>query len=279
MNLIIPAPAKVNLSLWIRGKRPDGYHEIVTVMHTINLFDVLSFQPSDRLELEILGNNALPLNKSNLIIRAATLFREATGIKPKVKIKLKKEIPIGAGLGGGSSNAASTLKGLNEIYGNPLSEKELYQLAAQIGSDVPFFIKGGLALAYGRGEKIRNYNPVNFKLLLVYPNFQCSTAEVYQNLPPIKRDISPEDAEKFVISPLVSGKIEEAINNMVNDLELSRAPCIEGVKKVKKVLENIGLKPLMSGSGSSVFAILTGSIPDLTPLKSSGWWYKFLSAV
>ncbi len=279
MRLIIPSPAKVNLSLWIKRKRSDGYHEIVTVMHTINLFDVLSFHPSDRFELEIAGNDTLPLNKGNLIVKAANIFKEATGIKPKVGIKLEKKIPVGAGLGGGSSNAASTLKGLNEIYGNPLSEKELYQLAAQIGSDVPFFIKGGLALAYGKGEKIRNYNPANFKLLLVYPNFQCSTAEVYHNLPPIKRDISPEDAEKLIISPLISGRIEEVMNNMVNDLELSRAPCIEGVKEVKKVLESMGLKPLMSGSGSSVFAILTNSIPDLTPLKNSGWWYKFLSAV
>ncbi len=280
MKLIVPSPAKVNLSLWIKGKRPDGYHELVTVIHTINLFDTLTFLPSDRFELEIEGNQTLPLGKSNLIVKAKELFKEATGIKPKVKITLRKVIPVGAGLGGGSSNAAATLKGLNTLYGEPLGEGELHQLAAQIGSDVPFFIKGGLAVSYGRGEKLRHYNPASFKLLLVYPNFPCSTAEVYQKLPKIERDITPEDAEKLIISPLVSHRIKEVRENMVNDLERSEADCIKEVKQVKRELEEINLKPLMSGSGSSVFALLDENENfDTTPLKKRGWWYKFLSAV
>ncbi|MEO2065645.1 MAG: 4-(cytidine 5'-diphospho)-2-C-methyl-D-erythritol kinase, partial [Desulfurobacteriaceae bacterium] len=184
MRLIVPSPAKVNLALWIKGKRPDGYHELITVMHTINLCDTLLFQPSDRFELSIEGSESLPLNRSNLIVKAAQLFKEVTGIKPEVKVKLEKVIPIGAGLGGGSSNAAATLKGLNVIYGNPLSESELVQVASQLGSDVPFFIRGGLAIAYGRGEKLKHYSPASFRLLLVYPGFPCPTKEVYENLPP-----------------------------------------------------------------------------------------------
>jgi len=279
MKLIVPSPAKVNLSLWIRGKRTDGYHDIVTVMHTVGLFDILSFLPSDRLELEVEGDSSLPLNRSNLIIKAANLFKEATGIKPEVKIKVKKEIPVGAGLGGGSSNAAATLKGLNEIYGSPLSQEELLKLAGELGSDVPFFIKGGLAVAYGRGEKLRHYNPAEFEILLVYPGFPCSTAEVYGELPPIRREVTPEDAEKLIISPLVSGRFEELVENMENDLERSGAPCIEKVMEVKEVLKDMGLRPLMSGSGSSVFAVVKDREIDVSPLKRKGWWYKFLSAV
>jgi len=279
MRLIVPSPAKVNLSLWIKGRRPDGYHELITVMHTINLYDTLFFHPSDQFELTIEGSESLPLNKSNLIVKAAKLFKEATGINPKVKIKLEKVIPVGAGLGGGSSNAAATLKGLNSIYGNPLSTEELTQLAAQLGSDVPFFIEGGLAVAYGRGERLKHYNPAAFKLLVVYPDFSCSTREVYEKLPPIERDITVDDAEKRIISPLITGKLREVEEAMENDLERSSAPCVEKVKEVKEVVSSCGLKPLMSGSGSSVFALITDEDYDLTPLKSRRWWYKLLNAI
>ena len=279
MKLILPSPAKVNLSLWIKGKRPDGYHEIVTVMHTINLMDIISFLPSNRLELSIKGDKTLPLDKSNLIIKACRLFQERTGIKPKVKIKLEKRIPVGAGLGGGSSNAATTLKGLNLIYGKPLSDEELYEIASELGSDVPFFLKGGLAIAYGRGEKLKHYTPAHFNILLVFPGFSCSTAEVYQNLPSIKRNISIENAEKLIISPLLNEHLEELEENIENDLELSDSPCVKRTLEVKERLREIGLKPLMSGSGSSVFAIIKGEKPNITPLKKEGWWFKFLSAI
>jgi 4-diphosphocytidyl-2-C-methyl-D-erythritol kinase len=279
MRLILPSPAKINLSLWINHKRPDGYHELVTVMHTINLFDVISFLPSNRLVLNVKGNNSLPLDRNNLIIKACRLFKEKTGINPKVSIKLLKRIPIGAGLGGGSSNAAATLKGLNTIYGNPLSEEELYELAAELGSDVPFFLRGGLAIAYGRGEKLKFYNPASFEILLIFPGFPCSTAEVYQKLPSIKREIAVEDAEKLIVSPLINENLSELTKNMENDLEKSESPCVKEVLKVKEKLQEMGLKPLMSGSGSCVFAIIEGEKPDITPLKKEGWWFKFLSAV
>jgi len=279
MKLIVPSPAKINLSLWVKGKRSDGYHEIVTVMHTVNLYDLLTFYPSDRLELEVEGKVSIPLGRSNLIMKAARVFKEVTGIEPRVKIKLKKEIPVGAGLGGGSSNAAATLKGLNALYGNLLEEGELVQLASQVGSDVPFFIKGGLAVAFGRGEKIKSYPPSKFRVLLVYPGFSCSTAEVYRELPLLESQVTVEDAERLIVSPLISGRLGEVIENMENDLEKSGAPCIGEVEKVKLELENLGLRPLMSGSGSSVFAIVNGNPPDVSPLKAKGWWYKFLSAV
>jgi len=280
MKLIAPAPAKVNISLWVKGKRPDGYHEIITVMHTVNLYDFLTFMPSDKFELTVEGSSSLPLNRSNLIVKAAEVFKEATGIKPKVKVTLKKRIPVGAGLGGGSSNAAATLKALNRLYGEPLSGSELQQLAAQIGSDVPFFIRGGLALAYGRGEKLKTYSPVNFRLLLVYPNFSCPTGEVYGELPKLSREITVEEAEKLIISPLILGRLDEVEKNAVNDLEKSQHPCVKRVKEeVMPVLKELGFTPRMSGSGSSVYAFVKESENlDLTPLKKRGWWYKLLTA-
>jgi len=275
----MPSPAKINLSLWVKGKRNDGYHEIITVMHTINLYDILSFLPSDRLELHMEGNQTLPLGSSNLIIKACKLFKEKTGINPKVKIKLEKRIPVGAGLGGGSSNAASTLKALNIIYGNPLSEDELIEISQDLGSDVPFFIKGGLALSYGKGEKLKFYNPASFKLLLIYPNIFCSTKEVYEKLPPLQNQITIEDVEKLIISPLINQNFKELLKNARNDLELSQAECIEEVKKVKEKLKEAKIEnPIMSGSGSSLFTIEPKSF-DENLLKKEGWWYKLLNAV
>ncbi len=279
MKLIVPSPAKVNLALWVKGKRRDGYHDIVTVLHTINLFDYLYFSPSNRFELTIEGNESLPLGNSNLIVKAAKLFKETTGINPTVKVHLKKEIPVGAGLGGGSSNAAATLRGLNKLYGEPLSEEELQQLAGRLGSDVPFFVRGGLAVAWGKGELIRHYNPVSFRILLINPGFSCSTAEVYQKLPDIKRSVTVEDAEKLIISPLISGRFRELEEQMENDLEKSESPCVKKVLEIKEELAKHGIKTLMSGSGSSLFAIAEGREFDLTPLKRRGWWYKFLSAI
>ncbi|ADY74070.1 4-diphosphocytidyl-2-C-methyl-D-erythritolkinase [Desulfurobacterium thermolithotrophum DSM 11699] len=280
MKLILPSPAKINLSLWVKGKRVDGYHEIITVMHTINLMDIISLLPSNRLELSIKGNSSLPLDKSNLIIKACKLFQEATGIKPKVKIKLEKKIPVGAGLGGGSSNAATTLKGLNLMYDKPLSDEKLQEIAAELGSDVPFFLKGGLAIAYGRGEKLKHYTKSDFKILLIYPGFSCLTKEVYENLPSIIRtEITVEAAERLIVSPLINGKFEEVENNMENDLELSNSPCVKRVLKIKEQLVKFGLKPLMSGSGSSIFSIIKDENFDVTPLKKEGYWFKFLSAI
>jgi len=213
MKLILPSLAKINLSLWVKGKRTDGYHEIITVMHTINLIDTLSFSPSERLELTIKGNASLPVGDNNLIIKACKLFQERTGIKPKVKIVLDKKIPVGAGLGGGSSNAATTLKGLNAIYQKPLKDEELFELAEKLGSDVPFFLRGGLAIAYGKGEKLKVYKKGNFRILLVYPHFSCSTKEVYEMLPPIKRNVRIEDAEQLVVYPLLAESFDEVEEN------------------------------------------------------------------
>ncbi len=281
MRIILPSPAKVNLSLWVNGKRADGYHEIVTVFHTINLYDYIWIQPSGHLELSVKGLSAIPTGSGNLVIKACKVFSDFTGIKPKVSIVLEKNIPVGSGLGGGSSNAAAVLRGLNELYGFPLSFEKLLEAAGKIGSDVAFFIKSGLAIGYGRGEKLNFYKPQKFKIILVFPQIPCSTAEVYAKLPEDSYSkVSVSKAEELIVLPLLKHNLRKVEQNMHNDLESSRASCIKEVKKVKEALKAMGLKPLMSGSGSSVFAIVKDSDEvDQTPLKKLGWWTKFCSAV
>ena len=278
MKMIIPSPAKVNLSLWVKGKRDDGYHEIITVLHTIDLFDFIYIKKSDYLQLSIEGSQTIPSGEENLIIKACKAFSDYTGIKPEVNIKLEKNIPIGGGLGGGSSNAATMLKTLNKIYDNPLNEEELFEIASNLGSDVPFFLKGGLAIAYGRGEKLKFYKPSKFRILLIHPRFSCSTKEVYEKLPEIKNKAKIEDAERLIISPLETGNVKKIVDILSNDLEKSESECVKRVLKIKHELESLGIKTLMSGSGSSLFTVVLNEL-DVSPLKKKGWWFKFCHAI
>ncbi|SNR75158.1 4-(cytidine 5'-diphospho)-2-C-methyl-D-erythritol kinase [Desulfurobacterium atlanticum] len=283
MKIILPSPAKINLSLWVNGKREDGYHNILTVFHTINLFDYISIQRSGHLELNVAGSTSVPAGGDNLIIKACDVFYKHTGIKPKVSITLDKKIPVGAGLGGGSSNAAVVLKGLNQLYDFPVDDEKLVEMASEIGSDVAFFIKGGLAIGCQRGEKLTFYGSQNFDILLVFPNIFCSTAEVYKNLPPLNRNMEIEDAERLILIPLMKRDYKTLRKNMWNDLELSQADCVRKVMEVKKTIEDsVETRVIMSGSGSSLFAVLDKGKKekiDITPLQRKGWWVKFLSAI
>src|SRR2546423_1828880 len=146
---------KVNLLLNILGRRPDGFHELETVMHPVNLFDTLTFSRKPRgIELTC-SDPALPADSTNLVHRAASAFFEKARISEGVAIRLEKKIPMAAGLGGGSSNAATTLLALNELFEHPLKPGELHDIAAALGSDIPFFLQSKPALASGRGEKIQ----------------------------------------------------------------------------------------------------------------------------
>src|SRR5436190_5289571 len=154
MHLEKQSPCKVNLLLNILGKRADGFHELETVMHPVPVCDTLSFaRDGNGIELAC-SDPALPTNSSNLVWRAARAFLENAGIVSGVRIHLEKRIPMEAGLGGGSGNAATTLLGLNELFGSPLTPHSLQELAAALGSDVPFFLQGKPALGTGRGERI-----------------------------------------------------------------------------------------------------------------------------
>ena len=184
-SLTVNAYAKVNLTLEVLGRRPDGYHEIVSVMQTVDLHDVLELTPADGVTLECdrpgLGT------PDNLALRAAAALRTVSGVRDGVHIELRKAIPVAAGLGGGSSDAAAALLGLSRLWGLGMSVGDLTPLAASLGSDVPFFLRGGTAMVQGRGERVRPLPGINLQwLLIVTPAMEVpnKTASLYSALPP-----------------------------------------------------------------------------------------------
>lgn len=251
MNLLVPA--KVNLHLQILGKRADGYHEIQTLMVRIGVFDELEMTfGGEGLQLTLEGIG-LPGGGENLVLRAARTFFQELGIPPAdLTIRLRKKIPVAAGLGGGSSDAASTLLGLNEMLEARLDRKRLMALGKKIGADVPFFIFEKPALARGIGEQLTEVVlPESLWFFLVVPPFQISTAwayEFYDRLGPIPRD------PKEIFSSF--GGVGDLSSILENDLErpvILRYPQIAEMKG--KILSQGAKGALMSGSGSVVFGI------------------------
>ena len=255
------SPCKVNLLLNILGRRADGFHELETVMQPVNLCDRLTFERcGGGIELSC-SDATLQVDARNLVHRAATGFMQAAKINNGVRIHLEKKIPLAAGLGGGSGNAATTLLGLNELFGQPLPAAKLNELAAGLGSDVPFFLQGKPVLATGRGEKIQ---PLDFfpalsgkALLLIHPGFGISTPWAYQNLArfPVALNGQPNRAQKLV-ARLQAGDWRAASAEFYNSLE---APALEKYPVLALFQEflraNGALAALMSGSGSTTFAI------------------------
>lgn len=244
------APAKINLSLEIKGRREDGFHEIETLMAPISLSDRLTIErgkPAGGVQFSC-DESSLSNGDDNLVVQAARLFQKATKIEAGVEIALEKKIPHGAGLGGGSSDAATTLLGLNELFQTHLDRNALIELAAQIGSDVPFFILGSAATCRGRGEIVETAKlPGNLKLLLVKPEFGVPTPWAYQSWK-TARDL-----------PGVDYSVQNFADvQFVNDLE---RPVFEKFVLLGYLKTWLRLQPevgaaLLSGSGSTVFAVL-----------------------
>jgi len=242
----ILAPAKINLSLRILGRRPDGFHEIETLMAPISLFDEITIAPNES-GIRFQCDDAALVN-DNLVVRAAELFFEKIKTKPAVAITLKKKIPYGAGLGGGSSDAAATLLGLNKFLEADLKQEELVELAAKVGSDVPFFIYQGPAMCRGRGE-IVSPTKINglLSLLLLKPEFSVPTPWAYSRW---------KDSREI---PNVSYSAQEFNGvQFTNDLE---RPVFEKFVFLAQAKTWLQKQPevavaLMSGSGSTVFAAL-----------------------
>jgi 4-diphosphocytidyl-2-C-methyl-D-erythritol kinase len=261
MHLEKNSPGKVNLLLNILGKRPDGFHELETVMQPVNLCDRLTFERrGGAVELSC-SDAALPVDSRNLVHRAATGFLQTAKISDGVRIHLEKKIPLAAGLGGGSGNAATTLLALNKLFGQPLSAAKLSELAASLGSDVPFFLQDQPALATGRGEKIQ---PLDFfpalrdkVFLLIHPGFGIATAWAYENLArfPAALNGKKSRAQKL-ISLLKTNDLKMAAKEFYNSLE---APALEKYPVLALFQEFLrahgALAALMSGSGSTTFAI------------------------
>jgi 4-diphosphocytidyl-2-C-methyl-D-erythritol kinase len=269
-------PAKVNLHLRILHRRQDGYHELVSVMQCVG--------PFDELELELGGRNielscsqpGVPLGEENLAYRAAKLFRERTGMTGGVRIRLQKRIPMGAGLGGGSSDAAGVLRAMNKILGNPLKDELLLELAARLGADVPFFLLGGTALARGIGERLEPMClSVPLYYLVWFPGWPVSTKWVYENL-----DLGLTSGSKEFTIPQLIDRFEDAIAILHNDLETVTARYHPWVEQAKARLRDEGAEGvLMSGSGPTVFGLFRQereakrALERISPGKEELLWF------
>jgi 4-diphosphocytidyl-2-C-methyl-D-erythritol kinase len=252
MRLTVWAPAKVNLFLEVLGKRADGYHEVQTVLQHVDLCDeVQILEEREGISVESRGL-ACPGGEENLAYRAATLFFKTIGIGVGVRIQIVKRIPLGAGLGGGSSDAAATLWGLNRLFQTGLSPGELREMGAQLGSDVPFFFGGPTTWASGRGENLHLLPPFPLSwLLIAFPGFSVPTAWAYANLELTGGDKSIRvraEAERGNFEPLLALSW-----NCFEEVVFRRYPV---VKQLKVSLEAWGARPaLMTGSGSAVFGV------------------------
>lgn len=249
--------AKINLSLHLRGKRPDGYHEIETLMQTVDLADRITVTACETGTKITCIEPSVPSDERNLAYKAVDLVRSRYGIsEPGVHVHIDKRIPVAAGLAGGSGNAAMTLHGLNRIWSLGLSQETLTALAAELGSDVPFCLFGGTAQASGRGEQVQWLDvdyPLHFVLL--NPPVAVSSAWAYQHA---KIDLTnPAPCINLMVSLLHDGDVEGLIFHLHNDLEPPVKSAFSVVGEAQDFLTEIGVSGvLMSGSGPTVFGIL-----------------------
>jgi len=272
-TLHLESPAKVNLTLEILKKREDGYHEVRTILQKISLHDTLLFSLKKGKEISIMTDNPdLPTGKENLVYRAAQRILKKSDYKGGVRVEIKKKIPLGAGLGGGSSNAAMTLKALNQLLGLDLSEKELMEMGVGIGADVPFFFLEGAAIGSGIGERLEKIGLPVLWYVLIYPNFEVSTRWAYQNFVLTKSQFHI-NLHKFTRTP------EDISRGLRNDLEGVVSKEYPQIGIMKKMLRSAGaLGALMTGSGPTVFGIFSeeraasGAYEKVRRLvESKGW--------
>ncbi len=251
-KLKVNSPAKINIGLNIIRKRSDGFHDLETIFYPLNLYDIIVFEKSDNLYFNS-NNEQLNQEDSNLIIKAIKILEEKSGKKLNVKIELEKNIPIGAGLGGGSSNAAFTLSAINNFFDLNFTSDELSKLALELGSDVPYFLNPVPSFAESRGEILFPISlNINFPIVIVNPGIHISTKWAFENLITHK--------PKFRLRDLGNIKskddFEELRFKIFNDFEevvFNKYPEIKAIKN--KFYESGALFSLMTGTGSSVFGI------------------------
>ncbi|KIL71999.1 4-(cytidine 5'-diphospho)-2-C-methyl-D-erythritol kinase [Bacillus badius] len=256
MKIMMKAPAKINLTLDVLHKRADGYHEVEMIMTTVDLADRIELEPLKKDEIKIISHNRfVPDDKRNLAYQAAMLLKERYGIRSGVSIGIEKVIPVAAGLAGGSSDAAATLKGLNKLWNLGLSLDELAEIGAEIGSDVSFCVYGGTALATGRGEKIQHLpSPPNCWVVLAKPTIGVSTAEVYKNL---KINGLRHPDTRAMMAAIETKNYDEMCAHLGNVLESVTLKLYPEVAQIKEQMERFGADAvLMSGSGPTVFGLM-----------------------
>lgn len=259
--LTLHSPAKINLFLRILHRRPDGYHELASLFQAIDLMDTLTFQLDEKDHLSC-TNPSIPTDNSNLILKAANLFRKKTGQSFGLNVHLQKKIPHEAGLGGGSSNAATTLWAINQLLGTPIALKDLITWAAEIGSDVPFFLSQGTAYCTGRGEAVFSLPLLKKQpTWIIKPKQGISTPAVYKSLNLNK--LPSRDPEK-TLRDFYSG-----VPDYFNDLEQPALEIMPELQTIKDTLLSSGFKTvLLSGSGSSFFCIGNEQPPPITNCHS-----------
>lgn len=258
MNSIdLKSRAKINLSIDVLGKRADGYHIVEMIMQTIDLYDNLRITKIEGDFIKIKSDSGdIPLNQDNIVYKAADILKKRFNIKDGVEIYIQKNIPVAAGMAGGSSNAAAVLVGLNKVWNLGLSENELKEIGLQLGADVPFCIKGGSALAQGIGEELIKINGLSedINILVCKPDIFVSTKEVYQSLDMNKVQKRPEN-EKLIES-LKNNDIKYLSENMVNVLEEVTTSKYKEIKQIEStMMKNKALGSMMSGSGPTVFGL------------------------
>ncbi len=252
----ILSPAKVNLRLEVLGIREDKYHNIFSIIQPISLYDEVFLKVEkggDGIRVDC-DHPQVPSNRDNLAYRAAEAFVQRTGLKGKIEIEIKKKIPVAAGLGGGSSNAATVLKGLNDMLGEKLTFEDLRVMGSKLGADVPFFLLGKNSLATGIGEILEEIDIPKFWYVIINPGFPISTREVYQdenlNLTKKKVGINIPSLAKSLNAPFL---IKRLLYNDLEKIVLQRYPELGDIKKL--LIERGAAGSLLSGSGSTVFGL------------------------
>ncbi|WP_053832374.1 4-(cytidine 5'-diphospho)-2-C-methyl-D-erythritol kinase [Paraclostridium bifermentans] len=258
MNSIdLKSRAKVNLSIDVLGKREDGYHLVEMIMQTIDLYDKLKITEIEENSILIKSNSLdIPLNEDNIMYKAVNLLKNQFNIEKGIEISIEKNIPVAAGMAGGSSNAAAVLVGLNKLWNLGLSENELKDIGLKLGADVPFCITGGSALAEGIGEKLTNIKglPEDLNILVCKPNIFVSTKEVYQSLNMDKVKRRPQNKE--LIDALQKEDVKFISENMVNVLEEVTSLKYSEIRQIEDIMiKNKALGSMMSGSGPTVFGL------------------------
>jgi 4-diphosphocytidyl-2-C-methyl-D-erythritol kinase len=281
MKIDLKSPAKVNLFLEIKNKRKDGYYNLESIMQTISLYDELSFESTDKDIVLTCDDNSLPCDKTNLVYKAALAIKTYFNIDRGVKVHLQKKIPQGAGLGGGSSNAATTILALVKLWSIKTTQKELEFIAAKLGADVPFFLTGGTCLCEGIGQILTPLRSIsNLDFILVNPGFGVSTIDAYKKINlPLTNPVEINKIKDIISKGLFDNK--ESFKNCFNRFEEVVFSEFITIAEIKNLLNKLGAVSLMSGSGSTVFGILntdTSKEQIILELKKHSWNFWFASA-
>ena len=259
--LVVSSPAKINLGLSVGRKRPDGFHDLVTVMVLLELRDTVEIcRAASGIEVTA-DSESVPSGPANLAYQAAEEFFRASHIRPGCRIRIRKRIPVGSGLGGGSSNAATALTGLNRLFDRPLARPRLHRIAVTLGSDVPFFLRDCACVARGRGERLRPIRLPRLDVLLYFPGYPVSTAWAYAALD--RARCRPPGLTSFRLSPKILGlslrqhELNRAAAQVGNDFEpvvFRRHPDLCRVKEL--LLRHSAFAAALSGSGSTVYGLV-----------------------